>query len=120
MDFENKRFEDIEITTEANNVSKEERSRFACLLKGYMDSIASLKKFGYDSEVIQTLVGLIYDFFYELKYEFTDYEGEYSCTDFSEEYLELLHSVKNTFLDEHGLNDYQFLINAVKCFGSKK
>lgn len=118
MSFENKRFEDIEITTESSNDSKEERKRLACLLKRYMDSIASLKKFGYNSEVIQTLVGLIYDFFCELKYEFTDYDGEYSCTDFSKEYLELLHSVKNTFLDEHDLNDYQFLINAVEHFGN--
>lgn len=117
MDFNEKKFEDIEITSvDEREASKEDRIRYAGILMGYYDSICSLCSLDYKSETIQTLVGLIYTLICILKYWHLGYE-KFTPYNFAEEHLEILSAKRNQLIEDHGEEEFDFLVKSIRYFG---
>lgn len=84
----------------------------------YHQAIIALKELHeYNSETVQTLVALIYLSFGCEQYSQDDSESIDEIREFADDYTDRLFAQENVFVDMYGQTGFDFLIEAVSCFG---
>ena len=105
-------------TAVVEELSEEDRIKYAYLLMGYHESICSLNTLlDYKSEPVQKLVELVYGLMYEIEELYVNRKTDFSPERFAEQHIAFLLLQKCYILDVHKTDGYEFLVNSIKYFG---